>query len=152
VTAGDTGDSGVHVTFGSATVNVAVVAFTRFHPGGSVAGHDTPVAARVAVAVTSWAGDGGYVPAGLPGGLSEYVMLVVVASVTRCVVVAPFTHCANATVGATGVTCVHDVPTRLTVNVAVTGPVWVHPAGICPQANPPANVAVTVTVVFAVPL
>ena len=47
-------------------------------------------------------------------------MLVVVAGVMRCVVAAPATHCAGATVGATGVTWAHDVPTRLTVNRAVT--------------------------------
>ena len=79
-------------------------------------------------------------------------MLVVVAGVIRCVVVAPATHCAGATVGATGVTWAHDAPTRLTVNWAVTGVILVHPAGIWPHEKPPARVAVMVTAVFAVPL
>ena len=70
VTAGATGCSGVHAMAGNATVNVAVVAFTFDHPVGNVAGHATPDAANVAVTVTFWAGDGGYVPAGLPAGLS----------------------------------------------------------------------------------
>ena len=71
--------------------------------------------------------------------------------VTLCGVVAPSTHCAGTTVGATGVTSSHVAPARVTVNRAVTGVTWIHPAGIWPQAKPSANVAVTVTGVFTVP-
>ena len=52
VTVGDTGCTGTHVTLGNDTANVAVVFVTRFHPGGNVAGHATPVPVSVAVTVT----------------------------------------------------------------------------------------------------
>ena len=67
-------------------------------------------------------------------------------------VTAPFTHCAWVTVGFTGVAGVHEAAVRVTGNVAVVGVTCVQPGGSGrAQANPSANVAVTVTVVVTVP-
>ena len=54
----------------------------------------------------------------------------VTAGVMLCVVVDPPVHTAGVTDGATGVTSAHVVPTRFTVNVAVTRSTCVQPSGI----------------------
>ena len=73
------------------------------------------------------------------------------AGVMRWTDSAPPAQTAGVTDGATGVTSSHVVPTRVTVNVAVTRSTCVQPAGIWPHANPSLNVAVIVTVVSTVP-
>src|SRR4029079_1103088 len=104
VTSGAAGCTGVHVTAVRPTLNVAVVAFTSVHPSGSGFGQATPVAASVAVTVTDWAGNAGYVPGGLPDRLSASIVRSVIAGVTVCDVSTPATHAASLTVGTTGVT------------------------------------------------
>src|SRR3954466_13258278 len=76
----------------------------------------------------------------------------VTAGVTVCDVSVPPTHTAGRTVGATGVTAAHVVPTRFTVSRAVTRSTCNQPSGIWPHSNPSANVAATVTAVSTVPL
>ena len=153
VTVGDTGCTGTHVTLGNDTMNVAVVSLTLVHPVGKVVGHATPVPVSVAVTVTFWAGVAGYVPAGLPAGVSVYVTPCVVAVVMWWVFVVPATHCAGVTDGAAGLIVVHDPAMAVSGKVAVVLPVLVQPWGNVPQATPvAANVAVTVTFNAALPV
>ena len=66
---------------------------------------------------------------------------------------APFTHCAGATEGATGMICVHEPAMAVSWNVAVVLlRRFVQPWGSVPHATPvAANVAVTVTFNAAAP-
>ncbi len=68
------------------------------------------------------------------------------ANVNVGAVTTPSTHTAWVTVGATGVTSSHDVPTSSTVNVAVVGSTQLHPSRHLPPLEPVDHVAVTVTV------